>query len=264
MDFTVDDRGNVHHLKLVAGVDFQAFRHSEYAVAVVTVLSYPGSKMLYHQCHIVQTKIPYIPGYLSFREAPSLVALVEGIPEQFKPQLILIAGHGAFHPRGCGIATQLGVACSIPTIGIAKTMLKVGGLTTTEADALAERYLWKPGRWVQMDWSNGRPNDVLARKNPGRLAVLLRPGQGNYVIVSPGLGEGLRSDSRTYALKIWKSISARPVHLVIWKPSWTEATERHSAESQKGWWIRLRVLLRWAALLPKFSVTRAENKEFLR
>ncbi len=78
----------------------------------------------------VTVRFPYIPTYLSYREIPALRPLVrreEGI-------MYLVDGHGVLHPRGAGIASQLGVMLDVPTVGAAKSLL-VGKVGTTSEDA---------------------------------------------------------------------------------------------------------------------------------
>lgn len=67
------------------------------------------------------TSMPYVPGLLSFRELPALVAALERLPQV--PDLVFVDGQGIAHPRRLGIAAHFGVVTGLPTIGVAKNVL---------------------------------------------------------------------------------------------------------------------------------------------
>jgi len=67
------------------------------------------------------TRFPYVPGLLTFREAPAVLALLESL--KAIPDLLMVDGQGMAHPRRIGIASHVGLLTGIPTIGAAKSRL---------------------------------------------------------------------------------------------------------------------------------------------
>ena len=76
------------------------------ACAALVVLEFPALKVVYQDLRMVQLTLPYIPGYLAFRECPFFVDALQRLratkPELY-PQLLMIDGNGVFHPRGAAI-----------------------------------------------------------------------------------------------------------------------------------------------------------------
>lgn len=68
-----------------------------------------------------RARFPYVPGLLSFREAPVLLAAIARLTA--RPDLLLLEGHGLAHPRRFGLACHVGVLLDLPAIGCAKTRL---------------------------------------------------------------------------------------------------------------------------------------------
>jgi len=103
----------------LAGVD-AAFSETQVFAAAV-VCSFPGLELIEETAVAAEIRFPYVPGYLSFREAPAIIQAVRLLNNV--PDLILVDGQGIAHPRGIGIASHIGVLLDIPTIGCAKSRL---------------------------------------------------------------------------------------------------------------------------------------------
>ena len=106
-------------LKTIAGCDSSFI--GEKILSVFVLLSWPGLEILEKVYHYGDVELPYIPGFLAFRESPNLIKAYEKL--QTKPDLIMVDGHGIAHPRRLGIASQLGVLLNKPTMGVAKKIL---------------------------------------------------------------------------------------------------------------------------------------------
>jgi deoxyribonuclease V len=108
-------------VRRVAGVDVGFERDGRVTRAAVAVLDYPGLALAEQAVVRVPTRFPYVPGLLSFREAPAVLAAFERL--RLAPDLILYDGQGIAHPRRFGIASHLGLLLDCPSIGVAKTRL---------------------------------------------------------------------------------------------------------------------------------------------
>ena len=107
------------HLETVAGVDC-GFQKDQVQAAVV-VLDYQTLRPIDQAIARVPVAFPYVPGLLSFREAP---AVLEALCQlQTQPDLLILDGHGYAHPRRFGLACHVGVITDYPTIGCAKSCL---------------------------------------------------------------------------------------------------------------------------------------------
>jgi deoxyribonuclease V len=110
--------GTEHH---IAGADVSYNRFSSSFYAGVVVLRADDCTVVETQEAIGESRFPYIPGLLSFRELPVLLKAFAKLER--RPDVVLYDGQGIAHPRRIGIAAHLGLWLGVPTVGCAKTRL---------------------------------------------------------------------------------------------------------------------------------------------
>lgn len=106
-------------VRTIAGVDVSLSEAR--ARAAIVVLRYPQMTPIEGVTADAPLALPYIPGLLAFREGPAILAAWEKL--QHSPDLVMFDGQGIAHPRGIGIASQMGLWLERPTIGVGKSRL---------------------------------------------------------------------------------------------------------------------------------------------
>ncbi|WP_456436033.1 endonuclease V [Thermovibrio ammonificans] len=110
--------------KLIAGCDLtflDPFKNPTTGIGAFVVLTYPELEVVEKHYETLKVEIPYVAGFLAFRELPLLLKTLKRL--KHTPDLIVVDGHGITHPRKLGIASHLGVVTGIPTVGCAKKPL---------------------------------------------------------------------------------------------------------------------------------------------
>lgn len=107
--------------RLIAGVDISVPRTGGMATGAVVILNYPELSLVETSMVEGRLDFPYVPGLLSFRESPLILAACQQLT--LTPDLILVDGQGIAHPRRLGLASHLGLWLDTPTIGCAKSRL---------------------------------------------------------------------------------------------------------------------------------------------
>ena len=107
--------------RFVAGVDLSPPDATGEATAAVVLLELPALSIVEVRLHRGRPAFPYVPGLLSFREAPLVLGALAMLSTT--PDVILVDGQGMAHPRRFGLACHLGLLNGVPTIGCAKSIL---------------------------------------------------------------------------------------------------------------------------------------------
>ncbi|MGD0900942.1 MAG: endonuclease V, partial [Thermoguttaceae bacterium] len=109
--------------RLVGGVDI-SYAGEEQGVAAYGLVDVATGELAWSATAERPVRFPYISSYLTFRELPLLAALLEEVRAAGRlSSVVLVDGTGILHPRHAGIASHLGVAASVATVGVTKRLL---------------------------------------------------------------------------------------------------------------------------------------------
>lgn len=150
------DHSTVKH---VGAVDISFVKGTNYACAALVILSYPRLEVIYEDYMMEEMTQPYISGFLAFREVEPLMSLwkvLKNTKPELLPQVVLVDGNGILHPRELGLASHFGVLVDVPTIGVAKNLLYVDGLTREKVKPLCKEKLKVAGDHVDLVGDSGK------------------------------------------------------------------------------------------------------------
>jgi deoxyribonuclease V len=108
-------------IRYVAGLDAAFSDDGQKCLAAAVLWDLRAGAVCGQWLAMRRVQMAYIPGLLSFREAPALLAALRGLARL--PDVLLCDGQGIAHPRRFGVASHLGVLCDLPSVGCAKSRL---------------------------------------------------------------------------------------------------------------------------------------------
>jgi deoxyribonuclease V len=168
----VEREDRLDRVRHLAGVDIGFEDGGETTRAAIVVLEWKGDdetglEVVEDVVHREPTRMPYIPGLLSFREIPAALGAFDKLA--IWPELVMVDGQGIAHPRRLGVASHLGLWLDLPTIGVAKSRL-----CGRHGEPGPER-----GDWVPLVDGRGEDEEVIGavlRSRKGVKPIFISPG----------------------------------------------------------------------------------------
>lgn len=121
LQISLKDSVHLNRLRRVAGADVSYAQGEDNLYGAVVVLSFPDLGVVEERWVRGKVSFPYIPGLLSFREAPILLRAFSLLSQT--PDVVIFDGQGIAHPRGLGLASHVALFLDLPSVGCAKTRL---------------------------------------------------------------------------------------------------------------------------------------------
>jgi len=150
-------------VRLIAGADATFTPDGRSVMAAVVLWDLKAGELVTSSTAAQSCNFPYVPGLLSFRELPCILAAFRKLRTQ--PDAVLYDGQGLAHPRRVGIASHLGLWIGIPTIGCAKSRL-LGSFDEPPRERGGQSPLWH----------NGEQVGVVLRTRDGVKPMFVSPG----------------------------------------------------------------------------------------
>lgn len=112
---------DLNGVKRVAGADLSLSRDGDELIAGIVVWDIAAQCVVEHVVVRRPCRFPYVPGLLSFRETPGVLAACRRVRSGV--DVLICDAQGLAHPRRFGLACHVGLWLDLPTIGCAKSRL---------------------------------------------------------------------------------------------------------------------------------------------
>ncbi|MEM7181489.1 MAG: deoxyribonuclease V [Spirochaetota bacterium] len=152
------------HIDSIAGIDLGYDKKTDLGFCSVLVFDFPSLQLQKTYNYYAKVSFPYIPGFLSFREAPLIIQCLNQL--ETMPDLLFFDGQGIAHPKRFGIASHVGILLDIASIGCAKSRL-IGEYNEPEP---------KKGAFSELRDKNGEILGNVLRTRDNVKPVFISPG----------------------------------------------------------------------------------------
>lgn len=116
---------NFKQIRICAGIDIAYWEKNgaTFGACSIVVIDFETKSVLEKVYSVGKIEVPYVAGFLAFRELPLILEAAKNIT--IDPDVFIFDGNGYLHYNNMGIATHAAFFLNKPTMGIAKTYLKI-------------------------------------------------------------------------------------------------------------------------------------------
>lgn len=124
-NINIHSKVDLKHIKVCAGIDIAYWEKNNetFGACSIVIIDFETKEILEKVYSVGKIFVPYVAGFLAFRELPLILEAIEKITVE--PDVFIFDGNGYLHHNNMGIATHAGLFFNKPTIGVAKTYLKI-------------------------------------------------------------------------------------------------------------------------------------------
>lgn len=155
-----EDLLDINKIRYCGGLDISFDPQDDtVGVSYITIYDLLDKRIVHEDHQKVTLNIPYISGFLGFREVGVYMDLLKRVKDnkpEFYPDVLMIDGFGILHHRGFGSASHIGYCTQIPTIGVGKTLLYVDGMDEHKVKDKFRQECKRSGDYIDLIGDSGK------------------------------------------------------------------------------------------------------------